>query len=383
MNVDDFPIVNDNRVFLQSMLGLLSRNQNGEYIGYFGGAVKPPGLQGTNTVLGQPELDGRMLRTTWVSFLNGTLILIGGARGFFNTQVFVNESNIFFSNPDPQSWTPLITDMAQWTYNAPGLAGLTLNYSNVFIVGYSMGGCVAYKLGKLLGAAGANVRKIWTFGSPRPGGEIAQFQCLTMNIRRYYNIDDPVRALPPHYSEAWSIWPLINQFTRTKWNAQCQVATGVCIDGGGVLREDEDLSPINGGETILNVGRYFLGLGTDIISPHLLSVYSDRIAKLTDASPVNPVGPNRPRAEPPATPTPAQTEQIVDQGVVLQEVAAMTPTVARTIVVTAPAGVKSEPYRPRHRDGIWTVERYGEVVDVGPGKRRAKSKSKRFNRASS
>lgn len=382
MNRSYFPLVRDNRAFLSNMLRLCQKATEQQLYGRDFSYIMNGVLTGNERIWGEREVYLENLAWCLINCGDCTLVVIGGATQYGNINEFVAESNVFRSNPSYTGVAPLVKKFSDSILTDISRFQIPIAHP-VFLTGYSMGGAVAYALAEELTVSAIPIGGIWTFGSPRPGGPAFQLACQPLPIRRYYNIDDPVRSIPPHFDEAWSVWPFINQFTRNKWNAQVQVSQGICIDGGGVLREDEDLSPISGGETIFSVARYYLNLGADIISPHLISVYIDRLQKLPDSSPINPIGPSRPREQLPVAPTARETEIIVDQGIVLQENAAMVAGPPRQIFVSGPGGTKSEPYRARHRDGIWTIERYGEVYDVGPGKRRARSKARAWNKVSS
>jgi len=306
--------------------------------------------------------------------------VFGGAKNQENIAKFVEERWAFTPFTDNSWFTDIVRTMGEAAYRAV-IDIVGTQRTPTFMIGYSLGGCVAYYLSYKLREIAQQTTCIYTYGSPRPGGVAAQTETARALVKRYYRIADPVRALPPHFDEAYSLWPMINQSTRNKWNAQVQAIGGFCIDDGGVITEEEDKSPETGGTALLSAARYYLGLETDFSSIHSIAEYDRVIQRGPDPIYTGPTNVSRPRAETPDNPTPAQERQAIQIGVAIQQEAAANPPPGRVIQMTQQPATQSNAFHARHRDRIWTVEQDGVVVDVGPGKRAAKRKSRYYNKA--
>ena len=264
------------------------------------------------------------------------------------------------------------------------------NTDAVKIVGYSYGGMIAPILGQLIKGnnPGCTVEVI-TYGAPRPGHWRFQQRATSDDVKRFWNTEDPIPFTPPHVDEC--PWMAVFFSTRTLENmdAQVQITTGYQVYDTGIISASEGLTAPSFSVT---TGLVQLMTGSQGIqaTAHTLAEYVRRFNLATARTPprpipVPPVG-VRQRADPE---TPAEIDRARQANVPVVN-AGLNGGGGPPISVIATPGVPDVPvtpgdpplkYRARKRGTIWVVEHAGEVVGVGPHKRRARSLARRLNRA--
>jgi pimeloyl-ACP methyl ester carboxylesterase len=241
----------------------------------------------------------------------------------------------------------------------------------LYLVGHSYGGAVVQAMAAILSNASVVPMGIWTYGSPRPGTAVLQRRISAMSHWRFFNDNDPVRWIPPHSEEALLLSTITASDFLIGMNRQVQTSMGFQIDAAG------DIQAATGEPTVLHqVGLSISNWCTDTHGfrsvNHSAAEYRRRFQL---AMPIKPDGPARPRSQ--------EQEEVgtIRPRALQDEIAAQVPTI-ESAVANPNSGLNTEVqqwpkpdarlvYKRRKWGPIWVV-RFGEqIVDCGPGKRRA------------
>jgi hypothetical protein len=253
--------------------------------------------------------------------------------------------------------------------------------TNIWINAHSHGAGIASVMALELDLRMQKEVKLTTFGCPRPGNYQCQRALASIAPIRIFASNDPVPYTPPHTGEAYTLAVILSDSTARLLNQQVQPPTGIILSSGGVLVQQESGEYPNQGAilSLLNwatgvqcygspdhdISRYLalLQLAVSLIPPLILPV---PVADYTQPE-------ERTRRR-------ANAEE--RQGEAILAADAENPAgQTQTYQVQPVPATQPRPYRKAKRGGIWVVLFHGEVVAVGPGKRRAGSLARKFNRA--
>jgi hypothetical protein len=252
---------------------------------------------------------------------------------------------------------------------------------DVYINGHSHGAGVACCLAlELELRMGKNV-KLTTLGSPRPGNVACQNALVSIGTTRVYASNDPVPYSPPHTNEAYTLSVILPTAVCNNLNRQVQPPTGWALSIGGVLSQTESSDyPVPG--AILSLLNWASGTQCYGNPNHNINSYMSLLQLAVALVPPVPKRVLPAQYTQPEERTRRRANAEERQGEAILAADAENPAGQTQAYQVQPVpATQPRPYRKAKRGGIWVVLFQGEVVAVGPGKRRAGSLARKFNRA--
>lgn len=342
-------------------------------------AAIPPGYEKPWNVRFIP-LDTVVTPTLVMQFSYGTVCFAGGTSGPIHVPELLKGWNDPFGGLDPTyGANPAFAKAARQIFS-PGNTGPFVNADNVYLVGHSYGGSVMQALALLLRGSDSRLRGIWSYGSPRPGTQVMAQGLGYLKHFRFFKEDDPVRWIPPHTDEA----SLLDVFGNTPLgvgvNMQVQTPTGLGIASDGTVTAGlGDPGPLHA--VSLSVYNWCTNaMGFRSVN-HSIGEYRRMFFMQI---PLKPQGPAIPASQPlPPTGTLRPREIVAQEEAAIPDINAAVANPTSELnqeVRQLPAPIADLRFK-RRRDGrIWVVKYGDDIVDVGPGKRRAGRLARVYNR---
>lgn len=250
------------------------------------------------------------------------------------------------------------------------------------IWGYSYGGAVAQVMGDEFAN---NLRdqfvSVMTFASPRPGNSRFQQRMARVQNWRWFGDNDPVRFMPPHVPEVPSMLHFISPSLFNGMDTQVQCPHGLQIEEDGHIAVTEG-NPTRTHAVLTSIVNWCLDIEGFQSVNHARETYLHRLSLAIQNEQVPVAAGADIRPDEPDTLSSGQTGYWSEQG--LQDIVAdpqITVAPGETINIVRTDRANPLRYRRRRRGRLWVVEYNGDVVAVGPGKRRAGQLARSFNRA--
>jgi len=238
--------------------------------------------------------------------------------------------------------------------------------NRVFFVGHSLGGVIAQAAAAMWKRSRpSNAVLSVTFGSPRVGDRrFASTQSQNSNTR-WMNDDDPVPLLPPSIPASISYAVGLGNEVIGRWEQFIHGGGGVILDSNGNPAPGElpPLGHIAGGASLAN---WVLKTAQAGSSAHQMSAYYDRLNQL-----VNRVAPAMPAS---VREAPAEPSRTNDRHTHNAQTDAFIATIVHTgaLQQNGPLIVPLDrPFKTIKFDGLWWVTFGGQLVAVGPTRKRA------------
>lgn len=309
------------------------------------------------------------------------LILLSGTSGLLHVEQLYNGWNdpgsAVYASGACRAFENAALDIL--AIHTPEMLG---NTTHTRIFGHSYGGAVGEVMMDYL----CNVRdfsnvQCASYGAPRPGTAVFQQRMERLSNTRWFTGDDPVRFIPPHLDEAPSAVLFAPAQLWRGMNQQVQCPSGWELQSDGRIVSTEG-NPTRTHAVFTSVASWIADAGGFRSEEHSPRAYMNRLGAAIQSRFVVPPKVRSPRVEEPLTVRPRETAVFESEG---EADVAADPTInlmpGTQIIVDQVRGPQRDRYKRRKRGRIWTVEFRGEVVAVGPGKRRAGQIAKRLNRS--
>ncbi len=271
--------------------------------------------------------------------------IYGGYNGPIRNPYFAARSGVIFN------WAPSIP------FGAP---------PTVIVSGHSQGGALAVLVGRAFQYQEVYPSvKVVTFGAPRPvGAELAESYGRSMQIARHMNVDDPVPLLPPRSATGALLATgdvrsarRLQNFTHPEYGYLLD-ATGAWTDGS--------IPPTDTLPAIGNFAGWLFNANGGAVRAHQMDEYVSRMQLYVNAH-FAPAQDLLPVQRIPDTVRPTVQE---DQ----QALRAQTQTIFRVAAQQQATNLiipEAQQFSVRRKGRVWSVYFGGQLVAVGPTKRRA------------
>jgi len=255
--------------------------------------------------------------------------------------------------------------------------------SRVRIFGHSSGGCVGQLLAaRLLAETTITDVECTSYGSPKPGSLAFAHRMRSVRNVRFDAAGDYVPAMPPNPSEApgFTLFAF-GAFSWTRLSSWVHPLRGWQLENdGSYFNREVPIVPPNAFSSYLDIA--IMGQASGFWAPHAIANYKGLFLKrLQDGIGFIPPAPYQ-QPEQPTHINSTERTRIARSGeqAIVADVRSATSVIRNTTLTPINA---SDPttYVGRPLEGTWYVTRGQAIVDVGPGKRKAKSLARAFNRA--
>lgn len=228
------------------------------------------------------------------------------------------------------------------------------------LVGYSAGGAVAECIAANLGFAQSVLkRKVFTYGSPRPGGAEIRDALQSTAIVRYMTPADPIPLVPPRLQDAPAIVALLPIGVALAWANTVHPRGGVVVFPSGTT-DNAVLPPESSINTVGSLASWYFSVEGDPLNPHAMVNYVAFLIRAAEAR---------------ATPAQKQVEEARAENVVLERRQAINRERDRVVQKiansqrTQNATIVNEPavvlFKPVRIGKIWTVVLGEKIIAQG------------------
>jgi hypothetical protein len=304
---------------------------------------------------------------------NDSILLMQGAMTIPMAQRYVDEITTpfdFTQNGGMNHYLQALADIIITQANAAN----AFHKPRVWFVGHSLGG--AAMIAAMCKQLRLNVTvpmSVVTFGSPRPGPELATSLIPAKSICRWMNDTDPVPHIPPTTSQAPAFYLARTPRTRAQANTYAQPRGGVVLDVSGGVRTLE-LPPIADSSIQSAISGWLAAFHAGEPTSHGIAEYRNRLSqRVRSVPPVPPSTPTSNVMERLHTPRPIEERRaIADEARAIRAATreAGTPRVA------FPEG---EPFIAVKVSGVWAVEFRQSLIFIAPTRKRARAFATRGN----
>jgi len=258
--------------------------------------------------------------------------------------------------------------------------GFFADVDEFFLCGHSYGGACAQALGVILRSASEATIRMWSYGAPRTGSFVCQTLLRAMHNTRFFADNDPVRFIPPHSNEMPTLFYLASNILTNGMNKMIQGPTGWQLEANGHIAQTEGIST-DLHQVAFSVAAWCADYSGFRSVNHALPAYIERFSQAAALGPVVPQPGAPAKPEEAYVVTPSRSRLLESTAETALEADAVSPT-GQNRQVQIPQIPFDSPLRYRRRKvgNIWGVVFAGEVVAIGPGKRRAGILARRFNR---
>lgn len=240
--------------------------------------------------------------------------------------------------------------------------------ANILIAGHSYGGAVAVALASEIKFRSPlkNVRVV-TFGAPKPGNQRYAQDNQTLQVQRYWNVDDPVPMIAPTRSQARAAHAMLPHGVSSYWHDASQVGNGIEVWASGNAFRGGVIAT-NLFETEINLIGWATGVLVRPVQNHSIHEYYLRLVR-ANAQGIS-IGTDRPGTVYRARRSDQSEPQPVPEEVpaVVAAVAAVQVAVEAERTVPMPATFVAD-----QRAGRWGVYRGAELVTFAATSTRARS----------
>lgn len=249
---------------------------------------------------------------------------------------------------------------------------------------WSYGAVIAsYLIQRAPTAHPAPVQSIISYGSPR-GVTDEYFKVKRGSHLRWWMSQDIVPAMPPHQDEAPGTNTLFWGFLRGhRANDKVHPQYGARLNDDGTVAWWQETSDYWQGRTFPLTPVEAWWSSNDLSHGHNLELYAAAFQRgVSMVLPSPPPVPTPPQPDTESTVRSRERPEIVRQAAaqIAAEIA-QPRSLVRDYLFTGITPNERTPFRARVSEGTWFVLKGEQVVEVGPGKRTAKSLARRYNRA--
>jgi len=325
------------------------------------------------TVIFYPESPTQMAMAS-VGWANTALVLIGGCSQLAHGTQYVNAIGQPINYARRGGVNPFVDEYAEVAINRCSVARI-LPSPRIVMVGHSMGGAAVQAMGRrLLEVSRLSAMSIITFGAPRPGPATFADQMSAVDMCRWMNDTDPVPCVPPRENQARLAFACLTTSQAANWNRYVHTAGGLQLnaDGGALSRDVPEIPDV---EVQMSLANWLYSVWLRVDSIHSMPYYIDRLRLRAERFPVAEATPRRTTH----TESSGEYKSNREQKAAIAEAQAAVRAEAQAIN-NVPLVIPSEwQFSTRKIGGIWCLIWQGEVVSVGPSRRKVSNQAKAGN----
>jgi pimeloyl-ACP methyl ester carboxylesterase len=304
---------------------------------------------------------------------NDSILLMQGAMTVPMAQRYVDEITTpfdFTQNGGMNHYLQALADIIITQANAAN----AFSKPRVWLVGHSLGGAAMIAAYVKQARLGVTVpMSVVTFGSPRPGPELATRLVPASAICRWMCHDDPVPHIPPTTQQAPAYYLGRTPRTRAQANSYVQPRGGVVIDLVGDT-EALELPPIPDDQIQSAITAWLAAFHANEPTGHAIAEYRNRLSRRIRSLPPHP----------PSTPTSNVMERLhvprpIEERRAIADEARTIRAATREAGTPRVAFPEGEPFIAVKVSGVWAVEFRHSLVFIAPTRKRARAFATRGN----